>query len=82
MGRQAKSPRTDVGFAGFASARSAEMRFAGTSNIAPTQSPSQDLAAVPEVEFESTRPLGHAPAKRTRLPVSPFGHVHENGETR
>jgi len=23
---------------------------------------------------------GHAPAKRTRLPVSPFGHVHENDE--
>src|ERR1043166_5302035 len=38
--------------------------------------------AVPEVGFEPTRPFGHVLAIHMRLPVPPFGHVHENGETR
>ncbi len=46
----------------------------------PIDLPSQILGeGVPEAGFEPARCFQHGPAKFVRLPVPPFGHVHENG---
>src|SRR5471032_1315719 len=37
---------------------------------------------VPEAGFEPARRCRHTPARCARLPVSPLGHVRENGETK
>jgi hypothetical protein len=74
--------RGPVGSAGFAASRNWHAYIASELNSkAPSPASQVSGEGVPEAGFEPARRCRHKLAMNARLPVPPFGHVRENGES-
>ena len=79
-GRSKSKTRGPVGSAGSVASRNWHAFFASDLNSRRLRPPSQIVGeGVPEAGFEPARRCRRHLAKKARLPVPPFGHVHENG---